>query len=117
MWTVGANSLVAVHGPLSAVAPLAAEHRFWVYEVQPGFDPWVGKIPWRREGLPTPVFLPGEFHGQRGYSPWGCKMLDMTEQLTLPLLHRFVLWPWAKLSIFILFCFRNVLEAMWLSYF
>ena len=36
------------------------------------FDPWVGKIPWRREWLPTPVFLPREFHGQRslaGYSP------------------------------------------------
>ena len=32
---------------------------------KPGFDPWVGKIPWRREMLPTPVFLPGEFHGQR----------------------------------------------------
>ena len=29
-----------------------------------GFDPWVEKIPWRREWLPTPVFLPGEFHGQ-----------------------------------------------------
>ena len=28
-----------------------------------GFNPWVGKIPWRREGLPTPVFWPGEFHG------------------------------------------------------
>ena len=36
-----------------------------------GFDPWVGKIPWRREWHPTPVLLPGEFHGQRslaGYS-------------------------------------------------
>ena len=32
------------------------------------FNPWVGKIPWRRERLPTPVFWPGEFHGQ--YSPW-----------------------------------------------
>ena len=32
---------------------------------KPGFDPWVGKIPWRRERLPTPVFLPGESHGQR----------------------------------------------------
>ena len=35
---------------------------------------------------PTPVFLPGEFHGQRsleGYSPWGHKELDTTEQLTL----------------------------------
>ena len=38
--------------------------------------------PWGREGQPTPVFLPGEFHGQKslvGYSPWGCKELDTTE--------------------------------------
>ena len=44
------------------------------------FNTWVGKIPWRREWLPTLVFLPGEFHGQRslvGYSPWSCKELDM----------------------------------------
>ena len=37
-----------------------------------GFDPWVGKIPWRRAWQPTPVFLPGESHGQRSlvsYSP------------------------------------------------
>ena len=49
---------------------------------RPGFDPWGGKIPWRREWLPTPVFWPGKFHGQRslvGYSPWGCKELDTTE--------------------------------------
>ena len=48
-------------------------------------DSWVGKIPWRREWLPTPVFLPGESHGQRsltGHSPWGHKELDMTEQLS-----------------------------------
>ena len=47
-----------------------------------GFDPWVGKIPWRRAWQPTLVFLPGEFHGQRslvGYSPWGCKELDTTK--------------------------------------
>ena len=36
---------------------------------RPGFDPWVGKIPWRRERLPTPVLWPREFHGL--YSPWG----------------------------------------------
>ena len=47
-----------------------------------GFDPWVGKIPWRRERLPTPVFWPGEVHGL--YSPWGCKELDTTERLSLP---------------------------------
>ena len=43
---------------------------------RPEFDPWVGRIPWRREWQPTPVFLPGEFHGHRslvGYSPWGHK--------------------------------------------
>ena len=47
-----------------------------------GFDPWVRKIPWRREQHPTPIFLPGEFHGQRslaGYSPWGRKESDTTE--------------------------------------
>ena len=47
-----------------------------------GFDSWVRKIPWRRAWLSTPVFLPGETHGQRileGYSPWGHKELDMTE--------------------------------------
>ena len=50
-----------------------------------GFDPWVRKIPWRREWEPTLVFLPGEFHGQRnlaGYSPQGRKELGMTERLT-----------------------------------
>ena len=49
---------------------------------RPGFNPWVGKILWRREWLPSPVFLPGESHGQRsltGYSPWGCKESDTTE--------------------------------------
>ena len=47
-----------------------------------GFDPWVGKIPWRKAWQPTPVFLPGEFHGQKslvGYTLWGCKETDMTE--------------------------------------
>ena len=55
---------------------------------RPGFDPWVGKILWKREWLSIPVFLPGEFHGQRslvGYSPWSHKELDITEQLTLSL--------------------------------
>ena len=49
-------------------------------------ETWVQSLgweePWRREWQPTPVFLPGESHGQRslvGYSPWGRKELDMTE--------------------------------------
>ena len=50
------------------------------------FNPYLGKILWRRERQPTPVILPGEFHGQRslaGYHPWGYKESDTTEQLTL----------------------------------
>ena len=45
------------------------------------FDPWVRKIHWRIAWKPTPVFLPGESHGQRslaGYSPWGHKESDAT---------------------------------------
>ena len=41
-------------------------------------DPQVGKIPWRRERLPTPVFWPGEFHGL--YNPWGHKESGTTER-------------------------------------
>ena len=47
-----------------------------------GFSPWVRKTPWRRKSQPTPVFLPGKFHGQRslvGCSLQGHKELDMTE--------------------------------------
>ena len=43
------------------------------------FNPWAGKIPWRRKWQPAPVLLTGESHGQRnlaGYSPWGCKESD-----------------------------------------
>ena len=53
------------------------------------FDPWVGTIRWRKKGQPTPVFLPGTSHGQRGlagYSPWGCKRVRhnlVTKQLQL----------------------------------
>ena len=49
------------------------------------FDPWVGKIPWRRARQPTPVFFCGESHGQRSpvsYSPGGHKESDMTQQLS-----------------------------------
>ena len=50
-----------------------------------GFNPWVGKIPWRRKWQPTLVFLPGESHGQRslvGYCPRDLKESDMTEWLS-----------------------------------
>ena len=54
----------------------------------PGSIPGLGRSPWRREWLPSPVFLPGESHGQRslaGCSPWGHKESDTTKGLTLSL--------------------------------
>ena len=50
-----------------------------------GINPWIRKMPWRRKWQPTPVFLPGELHGQKslaGYSPWTCKESDTSEWLT-----------------------------------
>ena len=60
---------------------------------RPGFDPWVGKIPRRREKQHIPLFLPGESHGQRSladYSPCGGKELNITERLTLTFLHVYI---------------------------
>ena len=52
---------------------------------RPEFNSWIRKIPWRRKWQPTPLSLPGKSYGQRrslvGYSPQGCKELDMTERL------------------------------------
>ena len=53
---------------------------------RPRNDPWVGKIPWRREWLPIPVFLPGEFYGEEslmGYSKLGHEESDTAEQLNI----------------------------------
>ena len=76
----------------------ASGHRLWLRWLricpqcrrERGFNPWVGKIPWRRKWQPTSTFLPRESHGQRslaGYGPWGHKELDLTEwqMLSLPL--------------------------------
>ena len=56
----------------------------------PGSIPGLGRFPWRRKWQPTPVFLPGESHGQRsllGYSPRGHKESDMTELSGFTSLH------------------------------
>ena len=76
-----------------------------------GFDPWVGKIPWRRKWQPTPVFLPGKSYGQgslAGYSPWGCTDSDMTEQLTLSLFFLFPSVYWIPSLCQALFCVLSV---------
>ena len=67
--------MALVYFRASLVAQMVRIHLQWG---RPGFNPWVGKIPWRREQLPTPVFLPGEFHGKKslaGYSPWDRKSI------------------------------------------
>ena len=59
----------------------------WVQSLRLGFDPWEGKIPWRRAWQSTLVVLPDKSHGQRGLagcSPWGHKELDMTEHTHMP---------------------------------
>ena len=51
------------------------------------FNPWVRKIPWRRTWQPTPVFLPGEFHGQRsmqGYSLYNSIITDSPISRLMP---------------------------------
>ena len=68
---------------------------------RPRFNPWVWKIPWRRKWQPTPVFLPGEFQGQKslaGHSPWDRKELDTTKQLThcCPCSHEPVCRNWKR---------------------
>ena len=66
------------------------------------FCPWVWKIPWRREWQPTPVFLPGKSHRPRslvGYSAWGCKESNMTEQLSNNLERRVVLFSFDVMSV------------------
>ena len=78
--------MLATHSSILGLPRWLRWQRIYLQCRKGGFDPWVEKIPWRREWPPTPVFWPGESHGLRslvGYSPGGPKKLDMTEQLTL----------------------------------
>ena len=55
---------------------------WWLCGKEHRFDPWGGKIPWRRKGQLISVFLPGKSYGQRslaGYSPWGCKRDQLSD--------------------------------------
>ena len=56
--------------------------------------PWVGKIPWRRERLPAPVFWPGKFHGPHMYSPWGHRVRHDWATLTLSFCHFYKILLW-----------------------
>ena len=84
-WDLGCQ--VSISRDVLMGFPGGSDHKESTYQCRrPGFDPWVGKIPWRMAWLPTAVFLPGESHGWRslaGYSPQGCKESCTTERLTL----------------------------------
>ena len=78
------------------------------------FNPWVRKIPWRRAWQPTPVFLPGESHGQRslvGYRPWSCKELEITEATK----HAYIDFPLNFISSYYLLVYRNAIDLFMLT--
>ena len=77
------SKLLDCLGPLEWASLVAQTVRICLLCGRPWFNSWVRKIPWRREGQSTLVFLPGKSHGQRrlaGYSPWGRKESDTTER-------------------------------------
>ena len=90
----------------TVIVGLPSWFRWWSICLQserPRFGHWISKIPWRREWLPTPIFLPGETHGQRnleGYRPQGRKESHTTERLTLSLSVFTFLLLWVGLYIF-----------------
>jgi len=79
-WLFTVNISVCIHQGFPVIKNLPCKRH-----KRRGFDPSVGKIPWRRKRQPTSEFLPGKFHGWRslaGHSPWGHKELNRTEQLS-----------------------------------
>ena len=91
------SNLACMHAAIKNKCQCWRPKRHW-------FDCWVRNIPWRRKWQPTPVFLPGESHRWRsllGYSPWGRKESDTTEQLT----HMFLII--AKMNLWYCWCCRR----------
>ena len=73
--------------------------RWWRIHLQckrPRFDPWVRKIPWRREWLPTRVFLPGEFHGQRTLAGFGVTRVRHNLSTKPPPPPPCLTWVWVR---------------------
>ena len=88
---------------------------------KPRFIPWVRKIPRRRQLLPTPVFLPGDFHGQKnlaGYSSWGGKVRHdwthsfsfhtLTTHIVLHMIYSYFIWHWTEQNL------RDHIDNLWL---
>ena len=81
VWFAGCHERITVVTRIRGFPCGSSWERIHLQCGRPGFDPWVGKIPWRRERLPSLVFWPGEFPGL--YSPWGRRKWDTTERLSL----------------------------------
>ena len=77
MWNLPGLGIELVSPAL--VFPGGSVCRVFLYLGRPGFNPWVGKIPWGEEWLPTPVFLPGEIHGAWQATVHGVAESDMTQ--------------------------------------
>ena len=89
-WNKNASCVTCKKSKCSAITVLSwlSWERICLWCRSPGFDPWVGKILWRRKWQPTPVLLPGEFHARRswpGYTVHGIAESDRTERLSLSL--------------------------------
>ena len=84
-WQADSVPLRHLRSPINVISVMWQPSLFtWNYHTIVNWLYWNIKD-WRRQRQPTPVFLPGESHGQRnlgGYNPWGRKELDMIEQLT-----------------------------------
>ena len=79
------------------------------------FNPWVRKFPWRRKWQPTPVSLPGKFHGHRslvGYRPWGCKESDTIEQVNT---HKYKYTCRHKIYIINNLVYNDISNRLWCS--
>ena len=105
---IGVFPMGSVHGA-SLVAP-TVKNLSVIQKTQ--VQSWVGKTPWRKAWQPTPVFLPGEFHGWRslaGYSPWGRKESDTTERP--PVRGTFQCWTCEPVFVFMTILCRGVLPS------
>ena len=97
------------------------------------FNPWVGKILWRRKWQPTPVFLPGKFHGQKraivhgGAKSWTWPSTHTQWNVNMFIYEKIYLWSLVSMSLYLLFCFLAdstmpltwpafTVAADWLSY-
>ena len=85
LWTRNYYEVPSTDGRASQVAVVVKNSPAMQETKGRGFHPWIRKIPWMRKWQLTPVFLPGESHGQRslvGYGPWGAPQMGVPRRLS-----------------------------------